>query len=121
MIKNLGDEMEENPPLMEDLLSGLDSTIHEPVRLGILMLLHLNSSLAFSVLQKGLGVTSGNLNSHLTKLDSIGFVTREKTFVNLRPRTVVHITKDGRRALKDYTKSLKTILVGLEQKNLSSI
>jgi hypothetical protein len=42
---------------MEDLLSGLDSTIHEPVRLGIFMLLHFNSSLAFSVLQKGLGIT----------------------------------------------------------------
>lgn len=107
--------MEENPTLMEDLLSRLDSNIHEPVRLGILMLLHFNSSLAFSILQKGLGVTSGNLNSHLTKLDSIGFVTREKTFVNLRPRTVISITKEGRMALKDYTKSLRTILTGLEQ------
>ncbi|MFX0122724.1 MAG: transcriptional regulator [Candidatus Hodarchaeota archaeon] len=108
--------MEENPALLEELLSGLDSTIHEPVRLGILILLHLNTSLAFSVLQKGLGVTSGNLNSHLTKLDAMGFVTREKTFVNLRPRTVIYITTEGRRALKEYTKSLKTILEGLEQK-----
>ena len=107
--------MEESPTLVEELLSGLDSTIHEPVRLGILMLLHLNSSLAFSVIQKGLGVTSGNLNSHLTKLDTIGFVTREKTFVNLRPRTVIHITTEGRRGLKEYTKSLKSILVGIEQ------
>ncbi|UCG01431.1 MAG: transcriptional regulator [Candidatus Heimdallarchaeota archaeon] len=107
--------MEESPALMEDLLSGLDSNIHEPVRLGILMFLHLHSSLAFSVLQKGLGVTSGNLNSHLTKLESIGFVTREKMFVNLRPRTVIHITTEGRRSLKEYTKSLKSILVGIEQ------
>ena len=108
--------MEENPIPMEDLLSGLDSTIHEPVRLGILMLLHLNSSLTFSVLQKGLGVTSGNLNSHLTKLDSIGFVTREKTFVDLRPRTVIYITSEGRSALKEYSKSLRSILAGLDQK-----
>jgi len=79
------------------------------------MLLHLNSSLAFSVLQKGLGVTSGNLNSHLTKLESIRFITREKTFVNLRPRTVIHITKAGRKALREYTKSLKSILIGIEQ------
>lgn len=107
--------MEEETVSVEELLTGLDSTIHEPVRLGILMLLHLNSSLTFSVLQKGLGVTSGNLNSHLTKLDTIGFITRKKTFVNLRPQTVIHITTDGRRALKEYTKSLKSILVGIEQ------
>ncbi|MFX0013083.1 MAG: transcriptional regulator [Promethearchaeota archaeon] len=107
--------MEENPAYLENLLGGLDSTIHEPVRLGILTLLHLNSSLTFSVLQKGLGVTSGNLNSHLTKLVSVGFVEQEKTFVNVRPRTVVHITSEGRKALKKYTKSLKIVLVGIER------
>ncbi len=103
--------MKESQVSVEALIGELDSTLHEPVRLGILILLHLNSSLTFSVIQKGLGVTSGNLNTHLTKLDTEGFVVKEKTFVNYRPRTVIHITAEGREALKKYSKSLKRILV----------
>ncbi|MFX1283630.1 MAG: transcriptional regulator [Promethearchaeota archaeon] len=103
--------MKERPVSIETLIGELNSTLHEPVRLGILMLLHLNSSLTFSVIQKGLGVTSGNLNTHLTKLDTEGFIVREKTFVNYRPRTVIYITKEGREALKKYSKSLKRILI----------
>ncbi|MFX0183110.1 MAG: transcriptional regulator [Candidatus Hodarchaeota archaeon] len=104
--------MSEGPASLE-ILDELDSTIHEPVRLGILMLLHLNSSLTFSVLQKGLGVTSGNLSTHLTKLMKEDYVLQEKTFVNVRPRTVVHITPEGRKALKNYTNSLKQIIIGV--------
>jgi DNA-binding MarR family transcriptional regulator len=77
------------------------------------MLLHLNSSLTFSVLQRGLGVTSGNLSTHLTKLMKEDYILQEKTFVNVRPRTVVHITPEGRKALKNYTSSLKQIIIGI--------
>lgn len=103
--------MKESPASVEALIGELNSTLHEPVRLGILMLLHLNSSLTFSVIQKGLGVTSGNLNTHLTKLDTEGFIIKEKTFVDYRPRTIIHITTEGRKALKKYSRSLKQILV----------
>ena len=105
--------MSKSPASLEIPLDELDSTIHEPVRLGILMLLHLNSSLTFSVLQRGLGVTSGNLSTHLTKLMKEDYILQEKTFVNVRPRTVVHITPEGRKALKNYTSSLKQIIIGI--------
>lgn len=108
--------MEESPTKIESaksFLEELDSTLHEPVRLGTMMLLHLHSSLAFSVIQKGLGVTSGNLTTHLTSLSTKGYVTKEKMFVNVRPRTVIHITPEGREALKKYSKSLKQILLGM--------
>ncbi|MHA2225921.1 MAG: transcriptional regulator [Candidatus Hodarchaeales archaeon] len=105
--------MEEKPASLGNLIDELDSSLHEPVRLGTMMLLHLNSSLTFSVLQRGLGVTSGNLSTHLTNLTTKGFITQEKTFVNVRPRTVIHITSSGRTALKQYSKSLKQILLGL--------
>lgn len=103
--------MKENPAVMESLIGELDSTLHEPVRLGILMLLHLNSSLTFSVIQKGLGVTSGNLSTHLTKLEAEEYITKEKAFVNLRPTTLVQITVEGRKALKKYSISLKRIIL----------
>ncbi len=106
-------ELELKDSSVGNLLDEINSTLHEPVRLGTMMLLHLNSSLTFSIIQKGLGVTSGNLNTHLTNLDSKGYIIKEKTFVNLRPRTVIYITPKGRKALKQYTKSLKQILLGL--------
>ncbi len=105
--------MEKQPSSVEELLRKLDSTIHEPVRLGILMILHLNSSLPFSDIQKGLGVTSGNLNTHLKKLEGNELITKERTFVNTRPRTVIYITEKGSISLKKYIKSLKHILIGM--------
>jgi DNA-binding MarR family transcriptional regulator len=107
--------MTENPVSVESLIGELDSTLHEPVRLGILMLLHLNSTLTFSVIQKGLNVTSGNLNTQLTKLDTEVLIIKEKTFVNLRPTTVVQITVEGRKALRKYSRSLKQIFMGIQE------
>ncbi|MHA2295248.1 MAG: transcriptional regulator [Candidatus Hodarchaeales archaeon] len=106
-----------NPLLVENFLSNLDPFIHEPVRLGVLMLLHFNSSLAFSTIQRGLGVTSGNLNSHLKKLAEEGYVNVEKAFVDLRPRTLVQITDAGRSALRTYSISLKKILISFDDED----
>lgn len=108
-----GHIMGKSTPDIEELLGELNSTLHEPVRLGILILLHLNTSLPFSTIQKGLGVTSGNLNTHLTKLEENNLVTRERTFVDTRPRTVIYITEKGRKSLRKYSKSLKNILIGI--------
>ena len=105
--------MGKNPPTVEVLLGELDSTLHEPVRLGILILLHLNSSLPFSIIQKGLGVTSGNLNTHLKKLEENELITKERTFVDTRPRTMIYISDKGRKSLKNYSRSLKNILIGI--------
>ncbi|MHA1994673.1 MAG: transcriptional regulator [Candidatus Hodarchaeales archaeon] len=103
--------MNQHPPSLESLLEDLSSPIHEPVRLGVLMLLHLNSVLAFSTIQKTLGVTSGNLNTHLARLEEEGFINKEKGFVDLRPRTLVYITENGRSALVGYSSLLKQVLI----------
>lgn len=100
------------------LVSALDSTLHQPTRLGILILLHLHSSLPFSVIQKGLELTSGNLNTYLTRLERAKLVEKEKAFVNLRPRTLVHITTEGRNSLISYANTLKHILLEIRVEKL---
>ena len=105
-----------NPDSLENLIEKLDSPLHEPVRLGILILLHFHKELAFSTLQKALGVTSGNLNTHLSRLESDELIISQKTFVNLRPRTVITITSEGRYALKSYSSSLKDIIKTISNK-----
>ena len=108
--------MESDPNSLEGLIEKLASPIHEPVRLGILILLHFHNELAFSTIQKGLGVTSGNLNTHLSRLESAGFILSQKIFVNLRPRTVLSITSEGRSALVSYSTSLKDVIQTIGEK-----
>ena len=74
------------------------------------MLLHFHHELTSSTIQKGLGVTSGNLNTHLSRLESDGLIASVKTFVNLRPRTVISINSVGRKALQSYASSLTEII-----------
>jgi DNA-binding MarR family transcriptional regulator len=101
-------------PILETFIKDLDTFVHEPVRLGILMLLHIHKSMPFSNLQKALRVTPGNLNSHIKKLATKGYVAIEKYFLDLRPRTVIKITKNGKEVLLNYTKKFKEILVNVE-------
>ena len=108
--------MESDPSSLEELMEKLASPLHEPVRLGILILLHFHNELAFSTIQKGLGVTSGNLNTHLSRLESNGLTQSLKTFVNLRPRTVISITSEGRDALISYSSSLKDVIQTISKK-----
>ena len=93
----------------------IDSFIHEPVRLGILLLLKIHHQLPFAEIQKALQITSGNLNSHLTKLQEKKYVIIEKRFVDLRPRTVIFLSKEGKSALSKYIGDFSKILNGLEE------
>jgi len=108
--------VESDPSSLEGLMGKLASPLHEPVRLGVLILLHFHNELAFSTIQKGLGVTSGNLNTHLSRLESNGLIQSLKTFVNLRPRTVISITSEGRDALVSYSSSLKDVIQTISEK-----
>ena len=108
--------MESDPSSLEDLIGKLATPLHEPVRLGILILLHFHNDLAFSTLQKALGLTSGNLNTHLARLETEKLILSQKQFVKLRPRTVISITSNGREALLSYTSSLKDIIETINMK-----
>jgi DNA-binding MarR family transcriptional regulator len=69
-----------------------------------------NDELPFKALKKSLGVTDGNLSSHLSKLEKEEFVIIEKTFEGKRPKTVVHITPKGREAFAQYIEALKKFI-----------
>lgn len=100
-----------------DFLPELDTFIHEPVRLGVLLLLKIHKSLPFSELQKALKLTSGNLNSHLNKLNNTGLIEISKKFIDLRPRTLITITIDGRDRLNSYSISFSQFLQSIHENN----
>lgn len=90
--------------------NGLDSTVHGPVRLGVLTALQMDGSLDFTTLKKRLEVADGALGLHLGKLDDIGYVSCRKKFVGKRPKSTYTITKKGRRALRNYLDTMQQVI-----------
>jgi DNA-binding transcriptional ArsR family regulator len=94
----------------------LDPLIHVPARLRIvatLAALPIGDTLSFTRLQDMIGLTPGNLITHLRKLEDAGYVTSEKAGNGTSPKTMVTLTKQGRDALDAYTKALRDLLGGL--------
>ncbi len=94
-------------------LEPLDPVIHERVRLGILGLLAQAGELSFGELKASLGVSDGNLASHLRILEREGIVRVRKTFVGRRPRTYYRLTPQGRQRFLRYLEALKGLLGGV--------
>jgi DNA-binding MarR family transcriptional regulator len=91
----------------------LDRLIHEPNRLAILTILSTTRDADFVFLQRALGLTNGNLSSHLTKLEAGGLIAVEKSFVGKKPNTRVALTPQGRKRVSTHWEQLDRL------KNLS--
>ena len=95
------------PPFEE--LSNLDRLVHEPARLAILTALASCESAEFLFLQSLTGLTKGNLNTHLTRLEGGGLVAIEKEFRGKVPRTCVRITEAGRDSIDRHWERLRAL------------
>lgn len=92
------------------VLADVDRTIHEPARLMILAYLSVVESADFLFIANQTGLTRGNLSSHMTKLEQAGYVEIKKEFVDRIPRTLLRITKSGRKAFRAYKKNMMQVL-----------
>ena len=91
------------------------SVLFQPSRLRIMAALVAQTAqqgLAFSALKELVGLTDGNLSSHLSTLEQVGYVSVEKEFVGKRPRTSVWATSTGRHAFAECVDELETIIRG---------
>ncbi len=94
----------------------LDPVIHAPARLRIVATLAVlpdGNALTFPRLQDMIGLTPGNLITHLRKLEDVGYVSTAKTGSGVTSRTTVELTDQGRAALKTYASSLRRLLTDL--------
>ena len=94
-------------------MAGLDDVIHQPLRLRIMAALNalpVANGLEFSKLKKLTGATDGNLGSHLSTLESAGYVRIDKDFVGKRPRTRASVTPAGGRAFRGHMDYLREIM-----------
>ncbi|NHJ03287.1 MAG: transcriptional regulator [Candidatus Heimdallarchaeota archaeon] len=102
----------EKPDPNNDLsgLINIDKDIHEPARLMILSYLFVLESADFVFLRGQTGLTWGNLSSHITKLEEKGFVATKKEFIRKKPKTMIELTEEGKKAFLQYRSIMKKIL-----------
>eukprot|EP00039_Didymoeca_costata_P022157 m.3890 g.3890 ORF g.3890 m.3890 type:complete len:81 (-) comp2845_c0_seq3:25-267(-) len=72
--------------------------------------LAVNDVLDFNSLKELLEVTDGNLASHIKMLEKEDFIGVEKSFVDNKPNTKYHITKEGKVAFEEHLNVLEAII-----------
>ena len=88
----------------------LDRLIHEKGRLGIISLLAAAPELSFTDMRESLGMTDGNLTTHIRTLQEAGYVSVTKSYKNNRPLTTCSLTAAGRKAFAEYIDLLEQIV-----------
>jgi len=83
--------------------------VHEPVRLAILKIMTSAKQVDFNFLLTTLGVTKGNLATHINKLETTGFIEVKKQFRGKMPHTSYKITRTGRRQFQKYWENMKEL------------
>ena len=88
----------------------LDPLLHQPLRTQLAAFLAGAGEATFTELKKQLGVSDGNLDSHLKKLIAADYVNVRKDDSAARTQTCYALTKVGRAALQSYILALQKLL-----------
>ena len=88
----------------------LDRVIHEKGRLAIMSMLAAAPALSFTELRDALGMTDGNLTTHIRTLQQAGYVSVTKSFQHHRPLTTCALTPAGKQAFTGYINLLADIV-----------
>lgn len=91
----------------------LDPVIHQPTRLHIMAALFRNRQMSFTDLRDGLGLTPGNLGSHVEKLEEAGYVKSGRVIVDLAFELHYRITDEGLEAFRAYLAELRALVGAL--------
>nr|WP_255785236.1 transcriptional regulator [Membranihabitans maritimus] len=69
-----------------------------------------NEYIDFNGLKDLLGVTDGNLASHIKHLEKKKYVRFSKEFVDRKPKTRYFATEEGRTAFEQHIKAIEQLL-----------
>lgn len=89
--------------------NSINRVIHEPVRLAILKILTSAKEVDFNFLLTALGVTKGNLATHINKLETSGLIEVKKEFRGKVPHTSYRITRTGRHQFQKYWENIQDL------------
>jgi DNA-binding MarR family transcriptional regulator len=69
-----------------------------------------NNMFEFNALKEMLGVTDGNLASHIKALEKEKYISVIKSFVDRKPNTKYKVTERGRTAFKKHLDALEAVV-----------
>ncbi len=78
--------------------------------MGIMSALYVNEFLDFNTLKNLLGVTDGNLASHLKSLEKSNYVVFKKEFLDRKPNTKYYATPSGKKAFEKHINAIEKLL-----------
>jgi len=95
---------------MKTILANFNKAFESRVRLGIMSVLAVSTSMDFTGLKETLAVTDGNLASHLRALEEGGYIIMEKSFINRKPNTNYTITAKGLESFQSHLQALEELI-----------
>jgi len=95
---------------MNNPIENLNKTFDSRVRLGIMSTLMVNDEINFNDLKQLIGVTDGNLASHIKALEEIQYIKVNKTFVGKKTNTSYKATKLGEKAFQQHLSALEKMI-----------
>lgn len=72
--------------------------------------LMVNETVDFSTLKEILGVTDGNLASHIKGLEKVNYIKVEKQFIGKKPNTTYSVTQLGRLEFQKHINALEKLI-----------
>lgn len=95
---------------MKDIIKNINKAFDHRIRLGIMSVLMVNENADFTTLKKLLGVTDGNLASHIKALETENYINVEKQFISKKPNTKYSITPLGKNAFQEHIGALEKLI-----------
>ena len=95
---------------MKISLEQFDKAFENRIRLQVMSVLVANDYYDFNSLKELLGVTDGNLASHLKALEKEEYITVTKSFIGRKPNTQYSASDRGRTAFKKHLEALENLI-----------
>ena len=95
---------------MKNPISNLQKVFESRIRLGIMSALMVNDTLDFNALKELLGLTDGNLASHLKALEQQEIVVVSKQFIGRKPSTTYKASERGKALFRTHLAALEELI-----------
>jgi predicted transcriptional regulator len=88
----------------------LNKAFESRIRLGIMSILMVNDQVDFTMLKDLLDITDGNMASHISGLEKLGYLKVTKQFIGKKPNTSYAASDSGKAAFTEHVKALEKLL-----------
>ncbi len=95
---------------MKKYFKDLDKAFENRVRLQIMSVLMIHDKYEFVQMKDLIGLTDGNLATHLKKLEASGYIEVIKGYKGRKPQTLYSATTLGKKSFNKHLKAMEEIV-----------